>query len=406
MKSISALSQQYTQRFQDFSSSFVLRAPHHSLRLCVVIPAHQENLRTTFQSLGNCSIHEPEAVEIILVVNQSVETEEWRLKHEEQIAYWQGRSLENKVVVRVLGALEMPVKTSGVGLARKIGMDKALARLALVGRDGLIVCLDADCTVSKNYLTELLKAEAAKWNGLSLRYAHPTSGLDPQNLRRIVNYEIWLRYYHLALQWSGYRHYYATVGSSMAVRASVYAKVGGMNQRKAGEDFYFLHKVMPHGHFGQLNQVCVYPSPRVSVRVPFGTGRAMLEQERGQKDFTYLYAPEIFQELYSFHQWVQHHAFRSSSVAPDFWKNFLQAHPKLNQSFNKLLQCSKNQKQWLANFWFWWDGFRLLKFVHARQKFWKDVPRNQALMKLFKITGTELELLDKMRALDIERSTP
>ena len=67
-----------------------------------------------------------------------------------------------------------------------------------------------------------------------------------------------------------------TIGSSMAVRASSYMRQGGMNKRKAGEDFYFQQKIIPLCGFTECNSTVVYPSPRPSYRVPFGTGRAML----------------------------------------------------------------------------------------------------------------------------------
>jgi hypothetical protein len=42
---------------------------------------------------------------------------------------------------------------------------------------------------------------------------------------------------------------YHTVGSAMAVKAYQYVKVGGMNRRQAGEDFYFIQKLVHSGNF-------------------------------------------------------------------------------------------------------------------------------------------------------------
>ncbi len=83
----------------------------------------------------------------------------------------------------------------------------------------------------------------------------------------------------------------------MAVRAKTYAKVGGMNRRKAGEDFYFMHKIMPQGEFSEINQTCVFPSCRVSDRVPFGTGRAQTEWLREGKVELETYSPKVFEDL-------------------------------------------------------------------------------------------------------------
>src|SRR4029434_9989987 len=95
--------------------------------------------------------------------------------------------------------------------------------------------------------------------------------------KAIAAYELHLRYYLQALRTAGFPHGYHTIGSSMAVRARTYMEQGGMNRRQAGEDFYFLHKLIPLGGFTELNSTTVYPLPRPSNRVPFGTGRAVSE---------------------------------------------------------------------------------------------------------------------------------
>ncbi|MEZ4848575.1 MAG: hypothetical protein R3B93_08135 [Bacteroidia bacterium] len=72
-----------------------------------------------------------------------------------------------------------------------------------------------------------------------------------------------------------YLHAFHCVGSSMAVRSIAYQKRGGMNRRKAGEDFYFLQKFIAEGTLAELSTTKVIPSPRASEKVPFGTGRAI-----------------------------------------------------------------------------------------------------------------------------------
>ncbi len=49
---------------------------------------------------------------------------------------------------------ELPMKTGGVGLARKIGMDAALKIFNYnSSAKKILICLDADCEVDSNYLT-------------------------------------------------------------------------------------------------------------------------------------------------------------------------------------------------------------------------------------------------------------
>ncbi len=48
------------------------------------------------------------------------------------------------------------------------------------------------------------------------------------------------------------------------------------------------------GEFTEINDTSVYPSSRTSDRVPFGTGRAMLEWEDGLEKRNSSYHPESF----------------------------------------------------------------------------------------------------------------
>ena len=110
--------------------------------------------------------------------------------------------------------------------------------------------------------------------GINIYFEHPVSGTEyPETVYRgIILYEMHLRYVNLMTRFTGFPHAYHTVGSCFGVRAESYAREGGMNRKKAGEDFYFLHKIIPLGEFREINSTCVIPSPRESDRVPFGTG--------------------------------------------------------------------------------------------------------------------------------------
>lgn len=298
MNNLNKITAFYNERFGVMSQFFREEKIEESLRMSIVIPAYKEELQSVLESLGKNQLSNPSEVELILVLNHSEKAEQ-NVKdfHGEQHALYHNTLLANGVRVLCIKAFDLPHKKAGVGLARKIGMDAALNRFSSIDHDGLIVCLDGDCAVSTNYLTELLRCEKAKINGLSIAFEHDVNSIDNQRNKQIVDYEIFLRYYVHALRSAGYPHAFHTVGSSMACRASAYAKIGGMNTRKAGEDFYFLHKLIPQGGFYDLTTATVFPSSRVSERVPFGTGRAMLEMNAGTKDFDTLYNPETFRDL-------------------------------------------------------------------------------------------------------------
>ena len=82
--------------------------------------------------------------------------------------------------------------------------------------------------------------------GVSIAYAHRLEEADMtvQAREAIMKYELYLRYYRLALEYTGHPHAYHCIGSAFAVRTLDYVAQGGMNKRQAGEDFYFLQKLI------------------------------------------------------------------------------------------------------------------------------------------------------------------
>jgi hypothetical protein len=111
----------------------------------------------------------------------------------------------------------------------------------------------------------------------SVYFEHPLAGNDFNEdiYRYITLYELHLRYLLQALRYAGFPEAFHTVGSATAVKALPYVRAGGMNRRQAGEDFYFIQKLIPAGGYFSLDSTVVYPSPRASYRVPFGTGAAI-----------------------------------------------------------------------------------------------------------------------------------
>jgi len=99
------------------------------------------------------------------------------------------------------------------------------------------------------------------------------------------------------LDFAGFPDSIYTIGSAFAVRAEAYVKQGGMNRRQAGEDFYFLNKLTKLGTVAEINDAFVFPSARVSDRVPFGTGAAMTKWMNEDEDLTKTYNFAAFQDL-------------------------------------------------------------------------------------------------------------
>ncbi len=88
-----------------------------------------------------------------------------------------------------------------------------------------------------------------------------------------------------------------TIGSAFAVTADAYVKRGGMNRRQAGEDFYFLQNLVQQGKVGEISTTKVFPSARLSDRVPFGTGPILQKWMNGEEDLTETYNLQAFIDL-------------------------------------------------------------------------------------------------------------
>jgi hypothetical protein len=291
---------------------------------------------------------------------------------------------------------ELPQKHAGVGLARKIGMDEAVLRFDdIAGDDGVIVCLDADCTVDAKYLPELERyfREKPKVTGCSVYFEHPFEGNEfrQKNYEGIINYELFLRYYALALRYTGFPYALQTVGSCMAIRSSVYQKQGGMNRRKAGEDFYFLHKIFHLGDFTTLNTTRVIPSPRPSHRVPFGTGSAMNKCLNAETDYYPTYHIQCFTDLRTFFRLVPEFYYEdASSTFPVSLQKFL-SEKSFSEKLAEIRLHSASQKMFVKRFFNWFDGFMVLKYMHfARDNFYPSMEITEAAKELIILSGRKL----------------
>jgi len=246
----------------------------------VVIPAYLENstLPFTIESLYQTN-REHISVNVIIVVNDSdADSEVAHHQTLELFGWCEQKAAElNNGLFRIIpvDAFRLDAREKGAGLARKIGMDQAVIYCANnETEDALIVSLDADTLVAPNYFEAIdLYFKNAKRLACSIYFEHYFEANLPNECWQIIKlYELHLRYYKQALKLAGFPYSYHTFGSAIACRLSAYVGAGGMTRKQAGEDFYFIHKLVKLGGFGELNTTTVYPSSRPSVRVVFGTG--------------------------------------------------------------------------------------------------------------------------------------
>jgi glycosyltransferase involved in cell wall biosynthesis len=383
----------YLERFGYQPPTLTTKVDHET-DVIVVIPCHNEAyLEQTLEALLQCD-HQG-ITEVIVVVNASENDDEaiiaQNLLTHREAEEWTVFNHNESLRIFFLVENELPKKHAGVGLARKIGMDEAVARFHSIDKDGIIVCFDADALCDKNYLQEIRShfQQYPKVPGCSIYFEHPLEGEehDANVYAGIANYELFLRYYNQGMRYAKLPYVYHTVGSSMAVRSSAYQKQGGMNRRKAGEDFYFLHKIIALGNYTELNTTRVIPSPRPSDRVPFGTGRAIGEWLTNEKGIYETYDPQIFEDVKVLSESVNE---IYDGVIPAF-SDVLVAFLK-TQEFDKALEeIKKNSttfESFYQRFFRWFDAFKVLKLVHfARDHYYPNIP----------ITSAAAQLLEKMK---------
>ena len=275
--------------------------------MVVVIPCYNEKeLLLTLQNLCACATSKAKTL-VAVKINSSVLTNEKvvlqnRKTYDEVIGF---AAENNSDTLRFFPLIfeNLPRKHAGVGLARKIGMDLAVEYfLNIQNPEGIIISLDADCTVSPNFLTGIFAAyrQIDKLCCTVQNFHHRVENNDPQLENAIHQYEQYIRYFSQMLRFVEFPYYFHTIGSAFSVAADAYVRVGGMGRQQGGEDFYFLQKVFALRKTKLLNDVFVYPMARYSDRIPFGTGPALqkiINEPDGQMK---TYSFESFLELKEF----------------------------------------------------------------------------------------------------------
>lgn len=397
----------------------IVSQPDPDLGITVVIPSYNEPyLEKALNSLVNCIAPEC-SIEVITVINYPVGSDEETKKISqvsiEKILELDIKNKNKAIKFRHILAPDLPKKHAGVGLARKIGMDEAAWRFARLGKmKGIITCFDADSTCEPNYLVELEKLwkKYPETSACSIRYEHPLSGIDFNDTiyKGITQYELHLRYYNQASRYIGFPFAYHTVGSSMACSTEAYLKYGGMNRHQAGEDFYFLQKIIPHGNFRELNSTCVYPSPRPSYRVPFGTGRAMLKLIESNDQFIYTYNLESFLILKPFFDSVPIFYYSDNrtitnaiSTLPQALSAFLDG-IKAIEKIDEIKRNTSLEDAFRKRFFQWFNAFQLLKYLnHAAISFYPKKVVHEEAYKLGELMGMSFSSTEPYELLKIYR---
>jgi hypothetical protein len=362
--------------------------PGKSLGICIVIPCYNEpELLETLNSLSSCT--PPKCnTEVIVVLNSSEDSPKHILANNKKtLADFNSWKLEQNsscLNFHIIEITDLPKKHAGAGRARKIGMDEAIRRFKNVNKEeGIIISLDADCLVQKNYIAEIENSflQNPNHNFFTISFAHPTNHADISNELRegITLYELYMRYYMHALKYSGFPHAIYSLGSCFAVKASAYVKQGGMNSRKAGEDFYFLQKMVSlGGNYGEITTTTVIPATRISDRVPFGTGPVLKRWTEGDMNIELTYNFRAFEELKSLFSNVRNYYSCSNNDLEKIFKNL---HPSLcsfieiGNTLNEILSIRNNCSDvdiFEKRFFHHINAFWILKYLnYSHQNYFK-----------------------------------
>lgn len=339
----------------------------------VVIPAcdEEEWLFHTLTSLAGNPIKELRQTLVLVVINHAVEAAETvRAANLRTLKRLQSEPHPPELRLAWIDAAsrgrELP--TGGAGAARRLGLDRTLERLT-VCEDPILICLDADTLVDSNYLQAIQHHfSISRAGGAVLPFSHQAAA-TPGLQAAIDRYELFLRSYRLGLQLAGSPYAFHTIGSAMACRASAYVQADGMPQRPAGEDFYFLQHLAKTSGVAQVHGACVYPSARISNRVPFGTGPT-LDRLAGDPQDLLFYPDEAFLLLGQFLQLATGEPIsgaelqrRINRLQPQAGTFFCDQ--KLAVVIDRLRRNSRGEEGFNRAFHAWFDGLKTLRLLRA-----------------------------------------
>lgn len=183
-------------------------------------------------------------------------------------------------------------KAHGIGFARKYLMDH-ISKMAHPG--DIIISMDADTLFNKGYfatVAENLRLNPAA-SAVSVPYYHRLSYQNELD-RAMLRYEIYMRAYAINMWRIKSPYCFTALGSAIALPVWAYRASGGLTPKMSGEDFYFLQKIVKTGRLLHWNGEIVYPATRLSDRVFFGTGPALIKGIDGDWSSYPVYSQRLY----------------------------------------------------------------------------------------------------------------
>jgi hypothetical protein len=350
----------------------------------IVIPVCNESL----DCLEDIFTHIQENILIIVVVNSPIGNIDWSIINTLFIDDLHKKSIKNIKVSTDCQLLKFKTFNDvlmvdknrngqqlnldqGVGKARKIGCDIAL-KLFTKGfiKYPWIFSTDADVILPQNYFSESIKNND-DFSAIVLDFEHITDDVVLSQLQFLYDFK--LRYYQAGISFAGLNYNYIPLGSTLIVKMECYAQVRGFPMRNAGEDFYVLNKLAKIKPIQYLvDGVVVKIKSRLSDRVPFGTGPALIQiKELTSPEHYKYYHPKCFNYLKQWIKFLQERwVFGGLNLEKPTDKNLLELYSYLNceNVFKRVSIQMTSALRWQQFIHQWFDAFKGLKTVHFFDK--------------------------------------
>ena len=264
----------------------------------------------------------------------------------------------------VTGSAAYPEKF-GVGLARH---QACTSGLDFIKDNAPIISLDADSPVNKQYLQAIFEflLEHPKFQAGHVNFQHRHCGGESEK-QAIQIYEQHLKRHRQQLENAGSPHAWYAIGSTIVCTKAAYIKSGGYHcRRMAGEDFYLLQQLSKTGcKIEMIEDAVVYPSDRISDRVPFGTGKAV--GDIIQSGSWLSYHENCYRDLGELLVAVKENLDEREEVVLEkspatcadwlIQRDFSDVWPKLQSN-------ARDNEMLLQRFHEWLDAFQTLKLIH------------------------------------------
>lgn len=253
----------------------------------------------------------------------------------------------------------------GVGLARH---QACTSGLELIADNCPVISLDADSPVNPEYLPDIFKFLDAHpdFQAGHVNFEHRNCGSESEK-QAIRIYEAHLKRHRQKLEEANSPHAWYAIGSTILCTKAAYLKSGGYHcRRMAGEDFYLLQQLSKIGcRIEMLKDPTVYPSDRVSDRVPFGTGKAVSDIIQTGSWLTYhdhCYR-DLSQLLVTIEDSLTESATTIFERSPESCVDWLKQR-KFSEVWPKLQANARDHQMLLQRFHEWLDAFQTLKLIH------------------------------------------